>query len=141
MYTQSISVQGLRLLIVDDDPDTRQILNILFELEGAKVTAVPSASEAINVIPQFKPDILISDISLPDESGYSLLHKVRSLMAAQGKQIPAIALTGFAREEDRIYAFASGFQAHLCKPVNLDELVYEVASLAQCQHLERMGIL
>ncbi|KZL51118.1 MULTISPECIES: response regulator [Cyanophyceae] len=133
MYTQSTAVKGLRLLVVDDDADTRQILNILFELEGAKVIAVASASEALEVISQFKPDILISDISLPDESGYSLLPKVRGLMAAQGKQIPAIALTGYAREEDRIYAFASGFQTHLCKPINLDELVSEVASLAECE--------
>ncbi len=132
MYTQSMSVQGLRLLVVDDDADTRQILNILFELEGAKVIAVASANEALEVISQFKPDILISDIYLPDEDGYSLLPKLRNLMAAQGKEIAAIALTGFAREEDRIYAFASGFQTHLCKPINLDELVYAVASLASC---------
>ncbi|GAX38458.1 response regulator [Nodularia sp. NIES-3585] len=133
MYTQSISVRGLRLLVVDDDADTRQILNILFELEGAKVIAVASASEAVKVISQFKPDILISDIYLPDEDGYCLLPKLRDLMAAPGKQMPAIALTGSAREEDRIYAFASGFQTHLCKPINLDELVYEVASLTGCK--------
>ncbi|TVP55381.1 MAG: response regulator [Nodularia sp. (in: Bacteria)] len=133
MYTQSMSVKGIRLLVVDDDADTRQILNILFELEGAKVIAVASASEALEVISQFKPDILISDIYLPDEYGYSLLPKVRALMAVQGKEIPAIALTGSAREEDRIYAFASGFQTHLCKPINLDELVYEVASLTKCK--------
>lgn len=133
MYTQSISVKGLRLLVVDDDADTRQILNILFELEEAKVIAVASASEALEVISQFKPDILISDISLPDEDGYSLLSKIRGLMAAQGKQIPAIALTGSTREEDRIYAFASGFQSYLCKPINLDELVYEVAGLNGCK--------
>ncbi|WP_414552642.1 response regulator [Anabaena sp. CCY 0017] len=133
MYTQSISVEGLRLLVIDDDVDTRQILKILFELEGAKVITVASASEAIKLISQFKPDILISDISLPDEDGYSLLAKIRGLMAEQGKQIPAIALTGYTREEDRIYAFASGFQSHLCKPINLDELVYEVANLSGCK--------
>lgn len=133
MYTQSISVKGLRLLVVDDDADTRQILKILFELEGAKVIAVASASEALEVISQFKPDILISDIYLPDEDAYSLLPKVRYLMAAEGKEIPAIAVTGSAREEDRIYAFAAGFQTHLCKPINLDELVYEVDSLTRCK--------
>ncbi|MBE9199165.1 MULTISPECIES: response regulator [unclassified Nodularia (in: cyanobacteria)] len=133
MYTQSISVEGLRLLVVDDDADTRQILNILFELEGAKVIAVASASEALEVISQFQPDILISDIYLSDEDAYSLLPKVRDLMAAEGKVIPAIAVTGSAREEDRIYAFSSGFQTHLCKPINLDELVNEVASLTRCK--------
>ncbi|MBE9050001.1 response regulator [Nostocales cyanobacterium LEGE 11386] len=130
MYSQSSSVGGLRLLIVDDDADTRQILSILFELEGAKVVAVASASEALEVITNFQPDIFISDICLPDEDGYSLLRKIRNLVSEQEKFIPAIALTGSAREENRTYAFAAGFQRHLYKPINLDELVYEVASLA-----------
>ncbi|WP_414545937.1 response regulator [Nostoc sp. CCY0012] len=133
MYTQSLSIDGLNLLVVDDDTDTRQMLTILFELEGAKVIAVSSASEALKVISHFQPDILISDICLPDEDGYSLLPKIRNLVAASGKCIPAIALTGAAKEEDRTYALAAGFQKHLCKPINLDELVYEVANLARSQ--------
>ncbi|MCG6136424.1 MAG: response regulator [Nostoc sp. LLA-1] len=133
MDIQSLSVNGLHLLVVDDDTDTRKILTILFELEGAKVIAVASASEALKVISHFKPDILISDICLPDEDGYSLLPKIRNLVAAPGKCMPAIALTGSAKEEDRTYALSAGFQKHLCKPINLDELVYEVANLARSQ--------
>ncbi|MFN6571729.1 response regulator [Dendronalium sp. ChiSLP03b] len=135
MYSQPISVDGLHLLVIDDDADTRKILTILFQMEGAEILAVGSVNEALEVLSYFNPDILISDIYLSDELGYSSLTKVRNLVATQGKWIPAIALTGFASETERAYAYAIGFQMHICKPINLDELVCAVASLADCKQL------
>lgn len=135
MYSQSISVDGLNLLVVDEDADTRKILTVLFEMEGAKILAVASANEALEVLPYFKPDILICDIYLSDELGYPLLTKVRNLVAMQGRWIPAIALTGFASETERAYAYAVGFQMDICKPISLDELISAVAILADCKQL------
>lgn len=135
MYSQPISVDGLHLLVIDDDADTRKILTILFEMEGAEILAVGSVNEALEVLSYFKPDILISDIYLSDELGYSPLTKIRNLVAAEGKWIPAIALTGFASEIERAYAYVVGFQMHICKPISLDDLVSAVASLAGCKQL------
>jgi hypothetical protein len=132
MFTQSICLDGLRLLVVDDDADTREILTFLFEMEGAEIKSVGSANEALELISNFKPDILISDIHLPDEDGCSLLPKVRNLEVEQGRWIPAIALTGSVMEEARAEAFSAGFQKYLCKPINLDELISVVANLAGC---------
>ncbi|BAZ32914.1 response regulator receiver protein [Cylindrospermum sp. NIES-4074] len=131
MLTQSICLDGLRLLVVDDDADTREILTFLFEMEGAEIKSVGSANEALELISNFKPDILISDIHLPDEDGCSLLPKVRNLEVEKGRWIPAIALTGSVMEEDRAEAFSAGFQKYLCKPINLDELISVVANLAR----------
>ncbi|MEA5504357.1 response regulator [Halotia wernerae UHCC 0503] len=130
MYNKSTSIDGLRLLVVDNDADTREMLHILFNLEGAETRTAASASEALEVVYDFKPDVLICDLYLSDEIGYSLLPKVRNIEAAQGRYTPAIAVTGSTREKDRAYAFAAGFQMYLCKPMNLDELVNQVASLA-----------
>ncbi|WP_298908261.1 response regulator [uncultured Nostoc sp.] len=101
MSDQSISFKGLRLLVVDDDPDTRTLLTFLFEIDGAEVVTSASAGEAIAIMSSFKPDILISDIYLPDEDGYSLLLKARNLEAKRGRKIPAIALTASALEKHR----------------------------------------
>ncbi len=130
MYSQSTCVDGLRLLIIDNDDDTREMLHVLFDLEGAETIAVASASEALEVVSDFKPDVLICDMYLSDEIGYSLLPKIRNIEAIQGRWTPAIALTGSTRERDRAYAFTAGFQFYLSKPVNLDELINKVASLA-----------
>ncbi|MDZ8238178.1 MAG: response regulator [Nostoc sp. ChiQUE01a] len=132
MPKKSISLKELRLLIVDDDPDTRKILAILFKLEGAEVIAVGSALEALEAMLYFKPDILICDICLPGEDGYSLLEKVRTLNKQQTQpEIPAIALTAFVHEEDRTYALLAGFQGHLYKPIDLKELVSVVTNLIE----------
>jgi two-component system, OmpR family, response regulator len=130
MYSQSTCVDGLRLLIIDNDNDTREMLHVLFNLEGAETLTVGSASEALEVVSDFQADVLICDMYLSDELGYSLLPKVRNIEAVQGRWTPAIALTGSTREKDRAYAFAAGFQFYLSKPVNLDELINKVASLA-----------
>ncbi|MEH2117110.1 response regulator [Nostoc sp.] len=129
MSNQSMSFEGLRLLVVDDDLDTRTLLTFLFELEGAEVVTAASASDALAIMLFFKPDILISDIYLPDEDGYSLLLKVRNLEAKRGRKIPAIAMTASAFEEDHKRALLVGYDIYRCKPIDLDELASVVASL------------
>ncbi|MBH8555479.1 response regulator [Nostocaceae cyanobacterium CENA357] len=130
MCNEFTCIPGLRLLIIDNDADTREMLYILFNLEGAEALTVGSAREALEVVSDFKPDVLICDLYLSDEMGYSLLPKIRSIEAAKGRWTPAIALTGSTREKDCAYAFTAGFQMYLSKPVNLDELLNKVARLA-----------
>lgn len=132
MPKKSISLKQLRLLVVDDDPDTRKILTTLFKLEGAEVIAAACASEALEAMLDFQPDILICDICMPDEDGYSLLEKIRILNKQQTqREIPAIALTAFVHEEDRSYGLFTGFQSYLYKPIDLKELVLLVSNLIE----------
>lgn len=133
MSNESMSFKGLRLLVVDDDPDTRTLLTFLFELEGAEIITAASADDALKIISFFKPDILISDLYLPDEDGCSLLLKVRNLETKRGRNIPAIALTASAIDEDRNRALLAGYNIYRCKPIDLDELVSLVASLAKLE--------
>jgi len=136
MPKKSISLKELRLLVVDDDPDTRTILTTLFKLEGAEVIAVACASEALQVMLDFQPDILIFDICLPGEDGYSLLEKIRTLNKQQiQREIPAIALTAFVHEQYRIYGLLAGFQSYLYKPIDLNELVFLVSNLIEVSNI------
>jgi signal transduction histidine kinase/ActR/RegA family two-component response regulator len=124
------SLQGLRILVVDDEPDTRELIHEVLKECGAEVITSPSAAEALVALEQHKPDILISDLGMPDEDGYSLITKIRALPSERGGEIPAAALTAYARAEDRMRVLRSGFQFHLPKPVDSAELVTVVASLA-----------
>ncbi|OUL29453.1 histidine kinase [Nostoc sp. T09] len=124
------SLHGLQILVVDDDEDTREILTFILEQCEIQVTTAASATEALKVISQSKPDILLCDVGMPNEDGYSLISKVRS-QEKDREMIPAVALTAFARDEDQQEAIAAGFTKHLAKPVNPYELVAVVASLAQ----------
>ncbi|MBE8998726.1 response regulator [Nostoc sp. LEGE 12447] len=133
MSNQSMSFKGLRLLVVDDDPDTRTLLTFLFELDGAEIITAASAGDAIEIMSFFKPDIFISDIYLPDENGCSLLMKVRNLEAKRGRKIPAIALTASAFDEDRNRALLAGYDIYRCKPIDLDDLSSTVASLVMLE--------
>jgi signal transduction histidine kinase/ActR/RegA family two-component response regulator len=126
----SVSLADLRVLMVDDEADTRLLLTTIMELHGAKVLAVASAAEALVALGEFQPDIIVSDIGMPDEDGYSLLRKVRALSPAAGGRIPAVALTAYAREEDRMRALLAGYQVHVAKPVNPTEFVAVVGGLA-----------
>ncbi|MBD2125798.1 response regulator [Microcoleus sp. ZQ-A2] len=127
------ALKGVRVVIVDDEPDSRDLLVAALEQCEAKVFAFASASEALAAVSQLKPDVLVSDIGMPLEDGYSLIRKVRQLSSEQGGQIPAIALTAYARAEDRTRALASGFQIHIAKPVEPTELATVVANLARHQ--------
>lgn len=123
-------LEGIRLLVVDDDRDNLEWLALLFNRFGAKVETASSASEAFHKYLPFKPDLIISDIGMPDEDGYSLIKRLRELAAVGGEQKPAIALTAFTKTEDTQRAIAAGFQKHLKKPVepvvlldNINELL------------------
>ncbi|MEP0912682.1 response regulator [Leptolyngbya sp. GB1-A1] len=122
----------LRILIIDDDQDARILLLSILQECGAEVIAAASASEGLSALTSaVKPfNLLISDIGMPGEDGYTLLKQVRALNPEQGGQIPAIAVTAYAREEDRQAAFSAGFQDHLAKPINPTQLIALIANLA-----------
>jgi PAS domain S-box-containing protein len=124
------ALDSLRVLIVDDESDARVLLREMLAPCGAEVIACASAAEALTEIERQKPDIIVSDIGMPDEDGYMLIRKVRALTPEAGGKIPAIALTAYARSEDRIRALVAGYQVHVPKPVDLTELAIAVASLA-----------
>ena len=125
-------LNGLRILIVDDDPDMRDLLAYTLEVCGAEVVAATSGNEVISTLTESSTpmDILISDIGMPDEDGYALLRRVRSLKPEKGGRIPAIALTAYARTQDRTAALLAGFQSHVAKPVEPAELIAAIANLA-----------
>ena len=123
------SLDAIRVLVVDDEPDARELLQIVLEEFGAEVQAVGSCREAVEALSREPFDVLVSDVGLPQEDGYTLIHKVRTAEHAQAR-IPAAALTGFARAEDGQRALQAGFQVHLAKPVEPARLVSVVAELA-----------
>ncbi|AVH71341.1 hybrid sensor histidine kinase/response regulator [Nostoc sp. 'Lobaria pulmonaria (5183) cyanobiont'] len=122
---------GLRVLVVDDEADTRNFLSFMFEEYGAFASAVASVDEALVVLEQAKPDILISDIGMSEQDGYTLIRKLRSLEPEKGGRIPAIALTAYTREEDRLKALSEGFQQHLSKPIDPNKLIAAVANVLE----------
>jgi signal transduction histidine kinase/ActR/RegA family two-component response regulator len=124
-------LSGLRILIVDDEADARDLLATILEQSGAQVTAVASADEAINCLLQMTADVLVSDIAMPNIDGYTLIRQVRALQAERGGYIPAVALTAYAMESDRNLALEAGFQVHLAKPFDPDELIGVIAKLAE----------
>jgi PAS domain S-box-containing protein len=130
MSDRSPILEDLRVLVVDDEADARALLEAILERDGATVKIVSSTQEALKVFSTFKPHVLVSDIGMPGENGYSLIQQLRSLPAHQGGQTPAIALSAYAREEDRLQAERAGFQLHMSKPVNAKELVAAVANLS-----------
>ena len=146
------SLHNLRILVVDDEPDTLELIIAILEQYGAQVTAVTTACEALEALRQnasseekatqprepvalqeypshAKFDVLVSDIGMPQEDGYTLIRQIRSLSAEPERQIPAIALTAYARSEDRTQALLAGFQLHVPKPINPDELAIAIANL------------
>ena len=123
------SLRGLQLLVIDNDPDSRELLKVLFEADGVEIVAAASAGEALAVLEQTQPDLLISEICLPDEDGYSLISKIRAIEGNLKIQIPAIVLTTCTGQSFRDHALVSGFCKYLSKPFNLDELVASVAYL------------
>jgi PAS domain S-box-containing protein len=125
----SLNIQGMRILVVDDDDHTREFLSFLLELHGANVIAVASAGEAIATLIQFQPELLLSDIGMPDVDGYMLMRQVRSLPSDRGGTIPAIALTAYAGEIDYQKAMSAGFQRHLSKPIEPQVLLQAIAEL------------
>ena len=126
----SLPLEGVRILVVDDEADTREFLTFALEEYGAETIVAASAAEALKALELYNPDVLLSDIGMPEEDGYSLIRKVRSLSLERGGSIKAVALTAYAREEDQQRAISAGFQMHVTKPVEPAELVAAVSSLA-----------
>jgi signal transduction histidine kinase/ActR/RegA family two-component response regulator len=124
---------GLRVLVVDDEPDTLEIMKAMLERYAAQVTTAPSVSEAMAAIENLWPDVLISDIGMPVEDGYDLIRKVRRMETARGARLPAIALTAYTREEDRALSLAEGYQEYLPKPVDPSELIQMIARLGEAK--------
>jgi CheY-like chemotaxis protein len=128
---QPSSLAGLRVLLVDDETDGRELVRIMLEQNGVQVKAAASADEALQTFAEWKPDVLVSDIGMPEEDGYSLIRKVRALPREQGGNVPAAALTGYVGQEDYVKALSAGYHSHIKKPVELDELIAVVASLTR----------
>jgi PAS domain S-box-containing protein len=120
---------GLRILIVDDDIDSREVLAALLALRAAEVRSAGSVREALEALTEWNPHVLISDIGMPGEDGYDLIREVRLRSAAEGGRIPAIALTGYAAVQDAERALSAGYQSHLSKPIEPSRLVRVIASL------------
>ena len=131
MCDQCLPLDGLRVLVVDSDLDSRDLLAMIFDAYGVETIAATSATETLEILKQVKPDLLISEICLPKEDGYSLMSKVKALESTEQAQIPAIALTTQTREDDRAHALSVGFCNHLPKPFDIDELITMVACLTQ----------
>jgi CheY-like chemotaxis protein/two-component sensor histidine kinase len=128
---------GIRLIVVDDEPDARELVGKLLTREGADVTVAASTSEALEAVAEQAPDVLISDIGMPGQDGYVLVREVRKQFSAA--KMPAIALTAYARPEERQKALESGFQIHLTKPLNTRTLVAAVLRLAKDASKARNG--
>ncbi|HEY3120279.1 MAG TPA: ATP-binding protein [Vicinamibacteria bacterium] len=125
------ALQGLRILVVDDDADAREGLTVLLEQWGGLVTPAGSAAEALVALQRTRPHVLLSDIAMPGEDGYALIRKVRSLSPEQGGRVPAAALTAYASAEDRIRSLTAGYHEHMPKPVEPNRLLGLVLSLAR----------
>jgi ATP-binding cassette subfamily B protein len=131
------SLDGVRVLVVDDNEDAREVIAAVLEERGAKVETLSSGSEALarlrSTPPREWPDVLVCDIGLPEEDGYSVVRQLRALEAERGvplaERLPAIAVTGHAEPEDRTRALLAGFQIHLAKPVDPKDLVNAIANL------------
>ena len=124
-------LSGVKILAVDDEADARTLLGAMFKQCGATVETCSSATEAIRLIEEFEPDVLVSDIGMPGEDGYSLIRKVRDAEKETGGRLPAVALTAFARTEDRFAALSAGFNMHVPKPVEPAELALVISRLVK----------
>lgn len=131
------SLDGVQVLLVDDDRENLQILTVMLRQQSADVQAVTSAAEALEALRWYQPDVLVSDLAMPDEDGYSLIDKVRALEAESGRHTPALALTAYVRVEDRARALSAGFNMFVPKPVEPNELIIAIANLSEAGEFAR----
>jgi CheY-like chemotaxis protein len=129
--SDGMDLAGLRILAVDDEPDARDLITELLSQFGAEMLTVASANEALDQFESFQPNVLVCDIGMPEVDGYTLLQQIRTLSPEQGGQIPAIALTAYAREEDRQTVLRRGFQHHIPKPLDPETLVSTLIELIE----------
>jgi CheY-like chemotaxis protein len=123
-------LSGIRILVVEDDDDTRELLKVLLETHGGLVTLASSVQEALSAYDQARPHVIVADIGMPEYNGYTLIGRVRARDREHGQIIPAIALTAFATAIDRDTVLSAGFQVHMPKPFEPTELVNMVSKLA-----------
>jgi len=131
-------LSGIKVMVVDDEPDTCDVLKIMIEQYGGEVKTCASCAEALETLKHWKPDVLVSDIEMPGEDGYRLIEKIRLLAPEQGGNVPALALTAYARMDDRMRALSAGYQMHLAKPAEPVELTTVITSLA-ARNSKRLG--
>jgi CheY-like chemotaxis protein len=125
-----ISLEGVDVLVVDDEPDARELVKRILDGCKARVVTVGSAAEAMRAFKKHRPNVILSDIGMPGQDGYEFMRMLRTLPADQGGQTPAAALTAYARPQDRRQALIAGYQSHVVKPADAAELITVVASLA-----------
>ena len=125
----SVRLDDVHVLLVEDDDDSRKLLSTMLKRHGARVTSTKSAAEALSVFSSEIPDLLISDIGMPDQDGYEFIRKLRALPREKGGQTPAIALTGYASRKDRDRALAAGYHQHIAKPIEQTEMITAIAAL------------
>lgn len=128
--SEALSLEGLRILVVDDETDALDLIGVELAQHGAKVTGVGNAADALTALEKSQFDLLISDIGMPNTDGYDLIRQVRKQEEGKSRKIPAVALTAYARIQDRMQAIMAGFSTHIAKPVEVNELVTVVAGLA-----------
>lgn len=128
-FQAEVVLAGIQVLVVDDDPDARELLLVVLAANQASVVSAPSADEALRLLKSTKPDVIVSDVGMPVCDGYQFMRLVRGLPPDQGGKTPPIALTAFARSEDRTRALLAGYQAHIAKPIEPHELIVTIASL------------
>jgi signal transduction histidine kinase/DNA-binding response OmpR family regulator len=133
-------LRGLRVMVVDDEEDARDVIGEILRRGGAEVTTAATAREGLRLLTSVRPDVVVSDIAMPDEDGYAFIRCVRQLSAEDGGSTPAVALTAYAREEDRARSIAAGFQAHLAKPVEPGDMVNAVADLCDAARLSALPV-
>jgi signal transduction histidine kinase/CheY-like chemotaxis protein len=138
-HVSPLALKGIRVLVVDDDPDARELVKAVLTQHGADVRVAASAHEGFDEVRDWRPDVLVADIGMPEEDGYSFLRRVRTLSVAEGGSIPAAALTAYAQREDRERALAAGFQEHVPKPVPPEQLAEVVARLARRDASRRLN--
>jgi hypothetical protein len=124
-------LKGITVLVVDDEADTREVLSVMLSESGIEATTAASVQEALKLLKSWQPKILVSDIGMPGEDGYSLIRQIRRLSPTEGGSIPAVALTAYSREEDRKQVLLAGFQMHVSKPVEATELLQAIATLTE----------
>jgi signal transduction histidine kinase/ActR/RegA family two-component response regulator len=133
-------LNNLRIVVVDDEPDAREVVAEILKRHDAKVMAAASVVEAIDMISEHRPHVVVTDLAMPDQDGFTLLRQVRSRTPEHGGGTPIIALTAYARPEDQAQTFEAGFQAHLSKPVNPAELIDAIHRLAATADLPPLGV-
>jgi len=130
-------LEGVRILLVEDDEDTREVLSLGLHLAGAEVVGVRSARQAMDEMAIWRPDVIVSDIGLPDQDGLGLMRRIRELPTADGGRVPAAAVTAFTLSDDLHEPFTAGFQRHFRKPVDTRTLFSAIAELASSGPVER----